>query len=141
MSALSYPEELARLIAVLDWAVELQDDADQVVRVCATAPADLPAPLCRTATRVAYAYVQLARQLEQPMGIPELDAYRERAIGLLRHHAYMLHGYLDLAFNSALRHRHADPHAAVHGLDRPAAELRALRLRVRQVQWNAAHPG
>jgi hypothetical protein len=136
MSAPSYPEELARLIAVLDWAIEIQSDADRVVRLCATEPDDIPPPVARTATRVAYTYVQLAQRVEEPIGIPELDGYRVRALGLLRHHAHMLHGYLDLAFNSALRRRRADPHAEAFGLDRPGEELRALRLEVRAAQWN-----
>jgi hypothetical protein len=90
---------------------------------------------------VAYVFVQMARQLEEPVGIAELDAYRVRALGLIQHHTYMLHGYLDLAFNSTLRRRRSDPHAAAHGLDRPAADLRALRLEVRAAQHRYAHPG
>jgi hypothetical protein len=140
MSASSYPEELARLIAVLDRAVEEQPDADRIVRVCA-ATSDVPVGLARKATRVGHAFVQLAWQLEEPVGIAEIDAYRVRALGLIRHHMYMLHAYLDLAFNSTLRRRRSDPHAAAHGLDRPAAELRALCLEVRAAQYRYAHPG
>jgi hypothetical protein len=141
MSAPSYPEELARLIAVLDWAVTEQPDADRVVRLCAAEPPDLPVGLVRRATRVAYTFVRMAEQLEEPVGIPELDGYRVRALGLIRHHMYMLHDYLDLAFNSTLRRRRADPHAVVNGLDRPGADLRALRLEVRAAQHRYAHPG
>jgi hypothetical protein len=141
MSAPSYPEELARLIAVLDWAVETQPEADRIVRVCAAAPDDVPVTLSRAATRVAYAFVRMARQLEEPVGIPDLDTYRTRALGLVRHHAYMLHDYLDLAFNSTLRHRRADPYTAAHGLDRPGGELRALSVEVRAAQHRYAHPG
>ncbi|MCO5995286.1 hypothetical protein [Actinoallomurus rhizosphaericola] len=130
----AYSEELARLIAVLDRAVEEQAAADRVVRVCAGGPADVPAAFARGATRTAYTYVELAQLLEQPIGIAELDGYRVRALGLIRHHVYMLHGSLDLAFNSTLRRRRSDPHAVAHGLDRPAAELRALRLEVRAAQ-------
>jgi hypothetical protein len=50
MSTSSYPEELARLIAVLDRAVEEQPDADRIVRVCA-ATSDVPVGLARKATR------------------------------------------------------------------------------------------
>jgi hypothetical protein len=141
MSAPSYPEELARLIAVLDWAVEAQPDADRIVRLCAAEPADVPVGLARAATRTAYTFVRMARQLEEPVGIPELDGYRTRALGLVRHHAYMLHDYLDLAFNSTLRRRRADPYTAAHGLDRPGADLRALCVEVRAAQHRYAHPG
>jgi hypothetical protein len=48
-------------------------------------------------------------------------------VGLVRYHAYMLHDYLDLAFNSTLR--------------RPGADLRPLRLEVRAAQHRYAHPG
>lgn len=130
----SHPEELARLIAILDRAVEEQPAADRIVRLCAGEPDQVPAAVARGATRIAYTYVELARRLEEPIGIPELDGYRVRALGLIRHHAYMLHGSLDLAFNSTLRRRRADPHAAAHGLDSPAAELRALRSAVRATQ-------
>jgi hypothetical protein len=139
MSASSYPEELARLIAVIDRAVEEQPDADRIVRVCAAA-SDVPVGLARKATRVGHAFVRLAWQLEEPVGIAELDAYRVRALGLVRHHMFMLHAYLDLAFNSTLRRRRSDPHAAAYGLDRPAADLRALRLEVRAAQYRYAHP-
>jgi hypothetical protein len=90
---------------------------------------------------VADTFVWLAGQLEEPVGIPDLDAYRVRALGLIRHHVYMLHDYLDLAFNSTLRRRRADQHAVVNGLDRPGADLRALRLEVRAAQRRYAHPG
>lgn len=140
MTSPSYPEELARLIAVLDWAVAEQPAADRLVRVCAAEPANVPVALARRGTRLGYAFVQMARQLEEPVGIPELDLYRARALGLVRHHVYMLHDYLDLAFNSTLRHRRADPHAVAHGLDRPGAELRELRLEVRAAQDRYAHP-
>jgi hypothetical protein len=53
----------------------------------------------------------------------------------------MLHDYLDLAFNSTLRRRRADPYTAAHGLDRPGADLRALCLEVRAAQHRYAHPG
>lgn len=141
MSAPFYPEELARLIAVLDQAVEEQPGADRLVRLCAGAPADVPAVLAREATRVARAFVRMAALLDEPVGIPELDGYRTRALGLVRHHAYMLHGYLDLAFNSTLRRRRSDPHAVANGLDRPGADLRALRLEVRAAQHRYARPG
>lgn len=141
MSAPSYPEELARLIAVLDWAVEEQPCADGVVRLCAGAPADVPVAVAREATRVAHAFVRMAWQLEEPVGIPELDRFRTRALGLVRYHAYMLHDYLDLAFNSSLRRYRGDPHAVANGLDRPGAELRALRRTVRAAQDRYAHPG
>jgi hypothetical protein len=141
MSAPSYPEELARLIAILDQAVEQQPAADRLVRLCAGAPVDVPAVLAREATRVAYAFVRMAARLEEPVGIPELDGYRTRALGLVRHHAYMLHDYLDLAFNSTLRRCRSDPHAAANGLDRPGADLRVLCLEVRAAQHRYAHPG
>jgi hypothetical protein len=141
MSEPSYPEELARLVAVLDWAIEEQSGADRLVRLCAAEPADVPVAVARDATRVAYAFVRMARQLEEPVGIFELDAYRTRALGLVRHHVYMLHDSLDLAFNSTLRRRRCDPYTVAHGLDRPAAELRALRLQVRAAQHRYAHPG
>jgi hypothetical protein len=121
--------------------VELQPGADQLIRVCAAEPADVPVEMARGATRVAYAYVRMAEQLEDPVGFTDLDGYRTTALGLIRHHVYMLHGYLDLAFNSTLRRRRADPHAVERGLDRPAADLRALRLRVRTVQQHELHPG
>ena len=141
MSAPSYPEELARLIAVLDWAVECQPEADGIVRLCATGPADVPVDVARSATRVAYAFVRMAAQLEDPLGFPDLDEYRVRALGLIRHHAYMLHDFLDLAFNSSLRVRRGDAHAAAYGLDRPGGELRALSAEVRAAQHRYAHPG
>ncbi|GAA4506884.1 hypothetical protein GCM10023191_064580 [Actinoallomurus oryzae] len=141
MSASSYPEELARLIAVLDWAVEIQPEGDRIVRLCAVEPYDVPVRLAREATRLAYAFVRMAGQLEEPVGIPELDEYRTRALGLIRYHVYMLHDSLDLAFNSTLRHRRADPRAASHGFDRPGADLRALCLEVRAAQHRYAHPG
>ncbi|GLY82421.1 hypothetical protein [Actinoallomurus iriomotensis] len=141
MPASSYPEELARLIAVLDWAVEIQPEADRIVRVCAAEPNDVPARLARGATRLAYAFVRMAGQLEEPVGIPELDEYRTRALGLIRYHVFMLHGSLDLAFNSTLRDRRTDPRAAAHGLDQPGADLRDLCLEVRAAQHRYAHPG
>ncbi|MFB9836629.1 hypothetical protein [Actinoallomurus acaciae] len=141
MPAPSYPEELARLITVLDWAVEIQPEADRIVRLCAAEPYDVPVRLAREATRLAYRFVRMAGQLEEPVGIPELDEYRTRALGLVRYHVYMLHDALDLAFNSTLRHRRTDPRAASHGLDRPGADLRTLCLEVRAAQHRYAHPG
>jgi hypothetical protein len=141
MSAPSYPEELARLIAVLDQAVEEQPRADGVVRLCAGAPADVPVDVARDATRVAQAFVRMAWQLEEPIGIPELDRFRTRALGLVRYHAYMLHDYLDLVWGGSLRRYRHDPHAVENGLDRPGAELRALRLAVRAAQDRYARPG
>jgi hypothetical protein len=137
----SYPEELARLVALLDWAVEIQPEADRIVRLCAGAPEDVPVDLARGATRLAYAFVRVAGQLEEPVGIPALEDYRTRALGLVRYHVYMLHDSLDLAFNSTLRRRRADPRAAAYGFDRPGADLRALCLEVRAAQHRYAHPG
>jgi hypothetical protein len=137
----SYPEELARLVALLDWAVEIQPETDRIVRLCAAEPPDVPVRLARAATRLAYALVRVASQLEEPLGIPDLDGYRLRALGLVRHHAYMLHDSLDLALGSTLRRRRGDPHLVAHGLDRPGADLRALCLEVRAAQHRYAHPG
>lgn len=118
-------DHTARLAAVLRQAVDLQPEADRIVRVC-SAPGDVPRAMLSAAQRVTSAYARLGEELEPLRRDPVTSRIATLAQQCVDHHLLLVDGSVNMALPPPPYRRRTDPRAAAEGLGEPGRRLREL---------------
>jgi len=114
------------LAEVLDRAVELQPEAEAVIRACAR-PGETPTRLARDGGWVVGQYFLLHKQVEQLPVDRSLAQLHRRARELLAYHLELLGVCLNLAFPQYRDPKLEARRLSLDGLGPPAVQLRKLR--------------
>ncbi len=114
-----------RLADILERAVDLQPEADRIVRIC-SAPGDVPRSMLSDAQRVTVAYAQIGEELEPLRADPALRTIATEAQRRVDHHLLLVDGSVNMALPPPPHRRRTDPRAAAQGLGEPGRRLREL---------------
>lgn len=125
--AVAERDRLVGLLGVVDSAIELQPDAEEVIEACSW-PGDIPVAVARRGSRVASAYCRLYGWAADLTAATAPDSVPARATQLISYHAAMVDMCLKMAFPNILSARLDRRRAALDGLGEPAAVLRELRV-------------
>ncbi|MFB9831535.1 hypothetical protein [Actinoallomurus acaciae] len=118
-------DHAARLVAILKRAVDLQPEADRIVRAC-SAPGDVPRSMLSDAQRVTSVYARLGEELEPLRSDPAVSGLAVPAQQCVDHHLLLVDGAANMALPPPPYHRRTDPRAAAEGLGEPGRRLREL---------------
>jgi hypothetical protein len=114
-----------RLAAILERAVDLQPEADRIVRICSS-PGDVPRSMLSDAQRVTAAYARIGEELEPLRAVPALRTLATEAQRRVDHHLLLVDGSVNMALPPPPHRRRTDPRAAEQGLGEPGHRLREL---------------
>lgn len=118
-------DQLRRLLAVLDGAVELRPIADSTVRACG-APGEVPGEVGRTCGELVTAYQRLRAELRTIELTAEHQQLGEETARLLAYHQWLVRSALTLAFSITDNPRREPMRRRLTGLGAPGERLAVL---------------
>jgi hypothetical protein len=113
-----------RLRRILQRAVEVQPEADCIVRLCC-APGDVPFSVWHQAHTVTVEYAGLLNEIDAlTITDPRLTGLRDQGRQCINHHLLLVDGAVNMALPPPPHQRRTDPTTAAQGLGGPGERLR-----------------